>query len=81
MPTPEELDKQLDEFIDKLVEDKDQLPKGELDDAFWKVRSIDRCSLHLLSIPHRISNDIHSFSKKCPKMVLNFIQQPKLSKL
>ncbi|CAF1214391.1 unnamed protein product [Rotaria magnacalcarata] len=35
-PTPEELDRQLDEFIDKLVEDKDQLPKGELDDAFWK---------------------------------------------
>ena len=40
MPTPEELDKQLDDFVEKLVEDKDQLPKGELDDAFWKVRSI-----------------------------------------
>lgn len=37
-PTPEELDRQLDEFIDKLVEDKDQLPAAELDDAFWKVR-------------------------------------------
>jgi hypothetical protein len=37
-PTPEELDRQMDDFIDKLVEDKDQLPKGELDDAFWKVR-------------------------------------------
>jgi len=40
MPTPEELDKQLDEFIDKLVEDKDHLPASNLDDAFWKVRSI-----------------------------------------
>lgn len=50
MPTPEELDKQLDEFVEKLVEDKDQLPKGELDDAFWKVRSIHPCSSHLLSI-------------------------------
>lgn len=38
MPTPEELDRQLDDFIDKLVEDKEQLPKAELDDAFWKVR-------------------------------------------
>ncbi len=38
MPTPEELDKQLDEFIDKIVEDKDQLPAATLDDAFWKVR-------------------------------------------
>jgi hypothetical protein len=37
-PTPEELDRQLDDFIDKLVEDKDQLPKSELDAAFWKVR-------------------------------------------
>jgi hypothetical protein len=37
-PTSEELDRQLDEFIDKLVEDKDQLPTGQLDDAFWKVR-------------------------------------------
>ncbi len=39
-PTPEELDRQLDDFIEKLVEDKDQLPKGQLDDAFWKVRTI-----------------------------------------
>lgn len=37
-PTPEELDRQLDEFIDKIVEEKDRLPKAELDDAFWKVR-------------------------------------------
>jgi hypothetical protein len=37
-PTPEESDQQFDEFIDKIVENKDQLPKGELDDAFWKVR-------------------------------------------
>jgi hypothetical protein len=43
-PTPEELDRQLDDFIDKIVEDKDQLPKAELDDAFWKVRrSIQDC--------------------------------------
>jgi len=39
-PTPEELDRQYDEFIDKLVEDKDHLPTGELDDAFWKVRKL-----------------------------------------
>jgi hypothetical protein len=39
-PTPEELDRQLDEFIDKLVEDKDHLPSSELDDNFWKVRRI-----------------------------------------
>ena len=37
-PTPEELDQQLDAFIDKLVDEKDQLPVAELDDAFWKVR-------------------------------------------
>ncbi|CAF1058409.1 unnamed protein product [Adineta steineri] len=35
-PTPEELDRNLDEFIDKLIEDKDNLPKGQLDEAFWK---------------------------------------------
>jgi hypothetical protein len=39
-PTPEELDRQLDEFIDKIVEDKDRLPTAELDDKFWKVRII-----------------------------------------
>jgi len=37
-PPPEELDRQLDEFIDKFVEDKDHLPTSVLDDAFWKVR-------------------------------------------
>ncbi|CAF0911545.1 unnamed protein product [Adineta ricciae] len=35
-PTPEELDRQLDEFIDNLVDNKDNLPSAELDDAFWK---------------------------------------------
>lgn len=38
-PTAEELDRNLDEFIDKLYDDKDNLPKGQLDDAFWKVSS------------------------------------------
>lgn len=37
-PSAEELDKNLDEFIEKIYEDKDKLPKGQLDDAFWKVR-------------------------------------------
>jgi hypothetical protein len=38
-PTPEEIDRQLDEFINKLVEDKDHLSTGQLDEAFWKVRN------------------------------------------
>ena len=41
-PTPEELDRQLDEFIDNLVDNKDNLPSAELDDAFWKVRAFQR---------------------------------------
>jgi len=45
--TPEELDRQLDEFIDKLVEDKDHLPTGQLNKAFWKVRNL--CSLEIIS--------------------------------
>lgn len=34
----DDLDRQLDEFIDKLVEEKESLPSAELDEAFWKVR-------------------------------------------
>ncbi|CAF3817950.1 unnamed protein product [Rotaria sp. Silwood1] len=48
-PTPEELDRQLDEFIDKLVEDKDHLPAGELDDAFWK--DLERHPFFLKEMP------------------------------
>jgi len=40
--TPEELDRQLDEFIDKLVEDKDHLPTKQLDEAFWKIRKYEK---------------------------------------
>jgi hypothetical protein len=35
--TPEELDRQLDAFIDKLIDEKDRLPAAELDETFWKV--------------------------------------------
>ena len=50
MPTQEELDRQLDDFVDKIVDNKDQLPRGELDDAFWKVRqTIERLFSYSIS--------------------------------
>ncbi len=60
-PTPEELDKQLDDFIDKLIEDKDQLPKGELDAAFWKVsRTIT---------PYFLFNLLHTLGSRKPSIL------------
>ncbi|CAF4703714.1 unnamed protein product [Rotaria sp. Silwood2] len=48
-PTPEEVDRQLDEFIDKLVEGKDHLPTKQLDEAFWK--DLERHPFFLKEMP------------------------------
>ena len=61
-PTPEELDRQLDSFIDKLIDEKDQLPAAELDENFWKVRRLDLFANEFppVRLSPRISNGIHS---------------------
>ena len=45
-PVTDDAEEQLDAFIDKLIEEKDNLPSTELDDKFWKVRwNNGRCRL------------------------------------
>jgi len=45
----EDADRQLDEFLDKLIAEKDSLPSAELDDAFWK--DLERHPFFLKEMP------------------------------